>query len=151
MYGKKKKIKHRTPDSSTEIFLAYEAQLQELESIRRGLIFALEKQTHQNFLAQGGCRECRGRGWIPFQVEGGFDYPPCPVGECTPESRRTTGADSGFDWHDELNGVENPCGSHTDQYAVLIGPVDCMISELMSQVLSTRESVKLQKKVQTPN
>lgn len=59
------------------------------------------------FEAAGGCKTCRGRGWIVIRdtldVSGCHESAPCPETGCTPETRRRTGLHPDNSEHDRFH------------------------------------------------
>ena len=137
MYGKKRKLPQRK-SRHDDVLDAIEKQIKKLERLRTRHIFSIKKQVHEQFVKNGGCLPCGGRGWV---VIPGLNSPrddsfvDCPNVDCTPESRAQSGLDAVYTWYDTMKDTQDPC---RDLYKILVTPIDSLIYELTQKIISEK-------------
>lgn len=88
--------------------------LNELNKMRNELVKNIYEILASNFAANGGCENCRGRGWVVTwdtldSLSGCYaEYGACPNPACTPETRRESGLHPEMTKYDDNRGVKNP-------------------------------------------
>jgi hypothetical protein len=139
MYGKKKRTKARAQNTIS----VYEKEVLELDLKRSIYISQIESQIHENFINNGGCDTCHGRGWIidvGKEKEDNYHFAACPNDDCTHETRARSGLDVGYSMHDRKAGLRNPYVA-SPLYKIMIEPLDLMICELMAKIIEERKSL----------
>lgn len=141
MVAKNSKIKALDlPVTLADIQLELESEVKKLSefvnAIREDVIASLKK----TFEAAGGCKSCRGRGWVVVwdtldMMDGSCaEYGPCPNAECTEESRAKSGLYP--EWnskYDYRRGVRDPLVDSL-AYRCTAGPVVEQLNELRSNI-----------------
>jgi len=92
------------------------------------------------FNAAGGCQRCRGRGWVVVwdtldMMDGSCaEFGPCPVPECTEETRAKSGIQAGHNSkYDYRRGVKNPLETSA-AYRCVAEPIVKQLDELRSAI-----------------
>lgn len=107
MKASKKTAKANLPKTVNDMLREAETESSELRAFIRTLERDVAEHLHDRFVAAGGCKTCRGRGWIvtwdTMDIMDGScaEFGSCPDAACTEESRTA----SGLDWDPAIVGL----------------------------------------------
>jgi hypothetical protein len=140
MATKQSKKKIVLPVTLADVQFELEAEREHLSSLVSAIARDVTASLIAAFNAAGGCQRCRGRGWVVIwdtldMMDGSCaEFGPCPVPECTEETRAKSGLLAGHDSkYDYRRGVRNPLES-SDAYRCVAGPIVKQIDELRSAI-----------------
>ena len=143
--SKNQKTSVEIPVTFADIQAELEAMVVEMRSSRKVVVDQIIAGLVAHFEAAGGCRECRGRGWVVTwdtmdSMTGCYaEYGSCSKVECTDETRAKSGLHPSYSKYDRIRGVKDPLTNH-QAYSVIVGPLDEQIHSVEADIRSAAES-----------
>lgn len=129
----------KLPRTMADVVGERQASLRDLQAQLVALTDKVKKIVHEQFVLNGGCDRCHGRGWIVVWdtldcMDGSCaDIGACPNEGCTPETRARSGLDSTYSRYDSNRGVPNPV--KTSPLWALVGrPFEELVDGLKDEV-----------------
>jgi hypothetical protein len=133
----KKSPKPTLPLTLQDVAEELSKQLDELSNFSRALQKDIEESLSKKFYAAGGCKKCRGRGWVvtwdtmDYMDGSAADFGGCPDPECTDVTRAASGLHPSRSKYDYNRGVDDVV-VNSDAYRAIVGPVNAQINEVRS-------------------
>ena len=109
------------PRTQADVAREKQEELNTLHTQIEALRQSVKNIIHENFIANGGCTDCNGRGWRVMWdtldcMDGSCaEYGPCKNPNCTKESREKSGLDAGDSYqrkYDRWKNVVDPLENH---------------------------------------
>lgn len=144
---KKSKPKIIFPVTYRNVQKEVQERLVEVEMLIDDITKRLKLDHQSSFERSGGCKVCRGRGWIitwDSLSSGDFtEYGQCSESGCTEETRKVSGLDSSWDKYDGFRGTQNPITSSL-KYHATVGSLNTTVDELNNKIVDLQNKGKIE-------